>query len=718
MLDLNTHEISSEPPLIQLNTIQINQEQVDFRAPEAQQRLIFSDVAPFFNYPNDLELPHNLNHLTFNFSAIDWTAPQGIGYQYILVGLDKQWSRPGKENKAEYRNIPPGKYIFQVRAKGKANAWSETFEYPFTILRPWWSRWWTFSIYGLILLLLARYYIKFIISRERIKAEIQIKQVEVDKMHELDQMKSRFFANISHEFRTPLTLIQGPVNDLLKRRESVIQADRKLLSIIKRNAGRLQQLISQLLDLSRLETGKLKLEVTEGDLTGLIRSIVLSFLSLAESKKINYSYELDESSLPLLFDRDKIEKILTNLVSNALKFTPEGGSVRVTLKYIQDGGPAPGSSAEIRVKDTGPGIPDEQMDKIFDRFYQVSGSDSHVHEGTGIGLALVKELVELYRGEILVESAPGKGSTFIVDLPVSREQFEEAELIPSPGKDMETALSEDPDILEYREADTLVQTDQFNKAMNDKHVILIVEDNPDLRDYIAQNLLSNYQILQAENGNEGLQKAIESIPDLVISDLMMPKMDGIEMCKLLKADHRTNHIPLIMLTAIADRNSKLESLETGADDFILKPFDAEELVVRVKNLIDQRKKLRDKFRRELMTEPEGIPVISPEDRLLNKVLEMCDRHLADSDFNIDGMSGNLNMSRTQLYRKIHAITGHAPMELLQTIRLKKAASLLESGERNISQVAYQVGFNNMSYFAKCFRRLYGVNPSEHLKSRN
>jgi DNA-binding response OmpR family regulator len=473
-----------------------------------------------------------------------------------------------------------------------------------------------------------------------------------------------------------------------------------------------------LLDLSRLETGKLKLEVTEGDLTGLIRSIILSFLSLAESKKINYSHELDESSAPLLFDRDKIEKILTNLVSNALKFTPEGGSVRVTLKYIQQEGSAPGSRAEIRVGDTGPGIPDENLDKIFDRFYQVSGSDSRGHEGTGIGLALAKELVEFYRGEIRVESSPGQGSTFIVDLPVSLEQFGEAELITSPGKNMETDPSEHPDSLEYGEADIVVQTDQFNNELNDKHIVLIVEDNPDLRDYIAQNLLNDYHILQAENGNEGLQKAIESIPDLVISDLMMPEMDGIEMCQLLKADHRTNHIPLIMLTAKADRDSKLESLETGADDFIVKPFDAEELAVRVKNLIKQRQKLREKFRKELITEPEGTTVTSTEDKLLDKILEICNRHLADSDFNVDRMSGNLNMSRAQLHRKVHAITGHAPMELLQTIRLKKAALLFESGERNISQVAYQVGFNNMSYFAKCFRRLYKMNPSAYLKSRN
>lgn len=609
MLDLNMPELIPKPPLIQLNNIYLNQKFIDFRAllPETEEEeystseidgrmkirgLKFSDVAPFYNYPVDLVLPHYLNHVTFNFSAIDWTFPQSIRYQYMLEGMDEQWSTLSTENQADYRNIPSGSYNFKVKAVSKANLWSDIFEYPFIVSPPLWFRWWAFTIYALAFILLAFYYIRYIISRERIKAEVQIKQIEVDKMQEMDQMKSRFFANISHEFRTPLTLLTGPINDLMRKKDRLEEGDRKLLSIMKRNAARLQQLINQLLDLSKLETGNLKLRISEGNLTAFIKTIILSFLSLAESKKINYKYDLQEMSGPCFYDEDKVQKILTNLVANALKFTPEGGSVMVTLRYHEEKGLIPGQLAEIKVKDSGPGIPENEKEKIFGRFYQVSSSDSRKYEGSGIGLALARELVQLYRGEIYVDSEVGKGSTFTVVLPVSREHFREEEFIPVSEKQPETILIDDHEILTKETAESEIRIHTVKEKEKDKPVILIVEDNADLRKYISQNLLSYYQILEAENGKEGMDKSIEHIPDLVISDLMMPEMDGVEMCSRLKKDARTSHIPIVMLTAKADRETKLESLETGADDYIIKPFDAEELQVRIKNLIEQRRNLR------------------------------------------------------------------------------------------------------------------------------
>jgi signal transduction histidine kinase/DNA-binding response OmpR family regulator/streptogramin lyase len=733
MLDLNTFEINTKLPVIQLNNIHLNQQYIDFRAflpgiKKAAQSpsdtstrmnmrgLKFTDVAPFCNYPLNLKLPHYLNNVTFNFSAIDWTATQGIRYQYMLGGLDEHWSPLSLENKADYRNIPSGKYMFRVKAKSTSNIWSEIFEYPFTVHPPWWFRWWAFTFYAVVVVLLARYYIRFIISRERIKADVQIKQVEVEKMQELDHMKSRFFANISHEFRTPLTLIIGPIEDLFKRKPERAELTWDIMGIMHRNAKRLQKLINQLLDLSRLETGEIKLQVSEGSLEEFLRTIILSFLSLAESKKIRYEYVLPGTSEQHYFDCDKLEKITTNLISNALKFTPEEGSVIVSLQYSGEKNVAPGQYAELSVKDTGPGIPEHEQEKIFNRFYQVSSSDTRDQEGSGIGLALARELVELYRGELHVESEPGMGSTFTVRLPVSKEQFREEEMVTVSGKPAESKLSHEPEILEREAAAPGIRKETVKEKDKDLPIVLIVEDNADLRKYISGNLSGRYQILEAENGREGLDKAIENIPDLVISDLMMPEMDGVEMCERLKKDTRTSHIPLVMLTAKADRESKLESLETGADDYIIKPFDAEELQVRVKNLIEQRKRLREKFSKLFLGQETGAEPESFRDQFIKKIIDAMDQHYSEFDFSVKEMGRELYMSRAQFFRKVHALTGTTPNELLRLYRIRKAASLIESGQDNITAIMYGVGFQSTSHFAKSFRKYYGKNPSEYRDS--
>ena len=732
MLDLDRFEIIPEPPVIQLNTINLNDEFIDFGIllagiEEAEPSLSdtthmkmrglkFSDVAPFYNYPLDLELPHNMNHLTFNFSATEWTAPQSIRYQYMLEGMDEQWSPLSEENQADYRNIPPGEYKFKLKAISKTKIWSETFEYPFTIRRPWWFRWWAYTFYAMVLILLARYYVRYIISRERIKAEIQIKQVEVDKMQELDQMKSRFFANISHEFRTPLTLLLGPVEDSLKKGKGEIKVRRDILEIMQRNGKRLQKLINQLLDISKLETGKVSLQVSTGNLEEFVRTIILSFLSLAESKHIRYEYDLPETNLIVYFDGGKLEKILTNLISNAFKFTPADGEINVSLRYITSAESDTLQNVEIKVIDTGMGIPSEKIDRIFERFYQVSDSNIHEEEGTGIGLALTGELVDLYRGEIHVESEVGRGSTFSVRLPVLKEQFKDEEIV-AVTQDREGRMESAVKGIGLEESErSEITIEEDHEKAKDTPVILVVEDNIDLRNYISRNLGNSYQIMVAENGKTGLSGAIENIPDLVISDVMMPEMDGMEMCHRLKTDERTNHIPVIMLTARADRGSKLEGLETGADDYIIKPFDTEELSVRVRNLIAQRKRLRDKFRKEFVSDPIDMEV-PYEDQFLNKLSGILDQYVSEPDFKIDHLVDELHMSRAQVFRKINAITGYTPNDLIRSLRLKKAASLFRSGHKHIAQVMHQVGFNSQSYFGKCFHELYGMTPSEYIKQK-
>jgi signal transduction histidine kinase/DNA-binding response OmpR family regulator len=635
-----------------------------------------------------------------------------------MEGLDDQWNAPTAEAYVDYRNMPYGRYTFKVRAIGSAQKWSEPFEYTFRILPPFWLAWWAYMIYGFILLILIRWYRGFLIKREKISADLKIKEVEVNKMQELDQMKSRFFANISHEFRTPLTLIQGPIEDLNRDLPDLpVEKTRELLQFIKRNTQRLQHLINQILDISKLETGKIKLQVSEGNLNLFVRTIILSFLSLAESKKIKYAYDLHETSNIVFFDSDKLEKILTNLISNAFKFTKEGGKIRVSQQYVTASTKDKPSHVIIEVVDTGRGISREKLDKVFDRFYQVSDSGSRDAEGTGLGLALTKELVDLYRGEISVDSQEGKGSTFTVKLPVSKDLFTEEERVgdstcQEPKPEQPGPIG-DQKQLKYMD----VEIDHIQENAEARPVILIVEDNDDLRNYLSRNLEDYYRILTAVNGKEGWDKAVECIPDLIISDLMMPEMDGMEMSRLIKTNVRTNHIPIIMLTAKADRDSKLEGLGTGVDDYMIKPFDARELRARVYNLVEQRKKLRNRYRQEFLTDLEGHVLPAPEDDFLVRVLNCINKHITESEFNVERLGKELGFSRTQLYRKILALTDHTPNEFIRNIRLKMAARMFHEGHRNITRVLYTVGFNTPAYFTQCFRELYGINPSEYIRKK-
>jgi DNA-binding response OmpR family regulator/two-component sensor histidine kinase len=464
-----------------------------------------------------------------------------------------------------------------------------------------------------------------------------------------------------------------------------------------------------------LESGKMKVQVSEGDLTSFVRTISSSFLSLAESKKIKYNIEIQEPVANCIFDPDKVEKILTNLLSNAFKYTSYGGTVRIKVDYtISSDNPQP-ESVIFRVEDTGKGIARDDLTKIFDRFYKAGSEGTGEDESTGIGLALTSELVDLLKGTIEVESEVGKGTTFTVTLPVSDSNFSEEERMETPDEMLEAPVVEKEAVLAEQQND--MEGEVPGPGKESLPDILIVEDNQDLRNYISHQLRQGYTILEAFNGKEGLITAFERIPDLIISDLMMPVMGGMEMCRELKNDPLTSHIPIIMLTAKADKRSKLDGLETGADDYIIKPFDAEELQVRVKNLIEQRSKLRDKFRQEFITERDEQAHISPQDQLLQKIMDILNQNVHETEFNIAKMSRELNMSRRQLFRKVHAVTGYTPNDLLRHIRLKEAVSLFDNGQDNITQVMHQVGFNNLSYFAKCFREMYQVNPSDYIKGK-
>jgi DNA-binding response OmpR family regulator len=539
---------------------------------------------------------------------------------------------------------------------------------------------------------------------------------------EVNQIKSRFFANISHEFRTPLTLIFGPAKDITKNAKDVNVI--KNAGIIQKNAAKLYGLVNQLLDLSKLEAGKMELETSELNIVPLLKGLVLSFTSLAERKKIILKFDTQEENISVYIDKDKIEKIITNILSNALKFTSEGGEVIVSVSkstsLITPQGKKTGvvqkdNVVEIKITDTGIGIPKQRIEKIFDRFYQVDGSNTREGEGTGIGLALTKELVELHKGFISAESKEGEGTTFSLRLPLGKKHLKPEEIVKKEIK-VKTTMSKNETILIQEKEKDKTNSDIDNILDTNKPLLLIVEDNFDVRNYIISHLEKDYKTQEAIDGEDGFIKSIEQIPDLIVSDVMMPKMDGFQLCEKLKTDERTSHIPVILLTAKATSEDKIEGYETGADDYIMKPFDAKELQVRIKNLINQRKKLWEHFRKEGIFNLENKEIISIDKKFLEKAVSVINENISDTSFGVELFASHLAISRAALHKKLIALIGEPPSELIKRIRLSKAGILLKNKTGNISEIALEVGFNNPAYFSECFKKQFGDTPSQYQRN--
>ncbi|QHT70733.1 AAA family ATPase [Rhodocytophaga rosea] len=531
-------------------------------------------------------------------------------------------------------------------------------------------------------------------------------RLESEKKHEIEKAKSRFFENISHELRTPLTLILGPLERKVTKANKEINPEE--YQMMHRNAHRLLQLINQLLDLSKLETGNMHLQVTPMDIRGFFENSIQSFIPLARQKNIAFSYQLPDELIEGYADSDKLSKIITNLLGNAFKFTPEQGQVQLEVSCPDKDG----EWLQIRVTDTGPGMKPKELSRVFDRFYQTDTSQQKA-SGSGLGLALVKELVELHKGKISVNSEFGKGTEFIVDLPVGAAHFTAGEKAGKEGDDqpVNVIAQEEPIQSQSEKAVSLP-----GKKSRGKKQLLVVEDHPDLSRFMVGILSKDYFVSQARDGVEGLAQAIKEIPDLIISDIMMPHMDGYALCQQLKNDERTSHIPIILLTAKADVYSKITGLETGADDYLAKPFHEQELFARIKNLIRQREKLQEKFAQNIHLAPRELSIPSQDQRFLQKVMEITETELSNPQFGVEKFSQEIGMSRAQLYRKLHALTGFSPNEFLQEYRLKRAASLIENQFDNITQIAFETGFTSPSYFAKCFQQRFGTTPKAYSKS--
>ena len=653
-----------------------------------------------------IELRYVDNTFSFEFAALDYTNPIKNKYAYKMEGLDDKWIYTNASRRfATYTNLVPGEYTFRVKGSNNDGIWNEEgTSISIIIFPPWWKTTWAYMLYVTLTIGFLYYLWKLKMRRIRIKHDYEMSKFEAKKLHEVDEMKSTFFANISHEFRTPLTLILGPVKEFINNEKDTKKKEE--LSIIYKSADRLNGLVNQLLDLSTLEAGKMKLETTSEDVIPLLKGLVLSFASLAERKKIQLNFNSNLSELEVYLDRDKIEKIMSNLLSNAFKFTPEGGTINVDVNKSE-------LNVEIIIYDNGIGISEDRLGNIFNRFYQVDGSRNREHEGTGIGLALTKELVELHKGTIEVVSGEGKGTTFTIKLPLGKDHLKPGEVCEE-KKEKEKIISPDSDLIPDEEKqgekiDIAIYTDK------EKPLLLIVEDNADVRNYIKGYLGKEYRLLEAKDGEDGLNKAFEHIPDLIVSDVMMPKLDGFQFCENIKTDERTSHIPLILLTAKASGQDKIEGLETGADDYIMKPFDAKELKVRVKNLIDQRKKIIYHYKSQGSFEISNLNITSKDKKFITKAIEIINNHISDENFDVNTFAKEIGLSRVQLHRKLVALIGHSPGDVIRLVRLTKAAKLIQSKFGNISEIALEVGFNNPANFAKAFRIQFGTSPSEYKK---
>jgi signal transduction histidine kinase/DNA-binding response OmpR family regulator len=635
-------------------------------------------------------------------------------------------------------NLSPRATIFQLKRSNNAGVWNENGGSLFMVFHPsWWNTIYAWVGHIVILVLTVGGLIRWRLwqlYKEKADLEKQVylrtQQIESQKREilsqndlleqkngqitKLDQLKNKFFTNVSHELRTPLTLIQIPVEDMLDDPHCTEKVRGKL-NTVRRNTRRLLNLVNQFLDISKIDGSKMKLELIESDVIKHLRAISGAFTALAETKSIQYRCHYSSEERLTWFDPDKLEKIAGNLLSNAFKFTPEGGEISFMAEYKREEDFKKLCYIEFAVTDNGSGIPLESLDKIFDCFYQVEESVKTENGGAGIGLSLARDMARLQHGDITVNSMPGSGSKFIVKLPLGKDHLNESEFT---FLNTVSHFFNSKDYLpEGYEESYLSRLEEDNpESSSEKPVVLIVEDNRDTRILLADNLLPEYSVREAIDGVAGLKKAREIIPDLIITDLMMPRMDGIELCSHIKADELTSHIPVIMLTARVATEDKITCLQTGADDYMPKPFHMNELKARMDNLIENRKKLRERFSREVTLEPKDIAITSVDEKFLHRAIEVVEKHLSEENFGLQVFQEEMNMSRSTLFRKLYALTNQSPTEFIRTVRLKRASSLLKQHFGNISQVAAEVGITNPSYFTKCFRKIYGVSPVDYAKN--
>jgi signal transduction histidine kinase/ligand-binding sensor domain-containing protein/DNA-binding response OmpR family regulator len=639
------------------------------------------------------------------FTALHYANPQGNRFKYKLEGFDKEWIFTDANRRvATYSNLSAGHYIFRVYAANSDGVWSAT---PATlaihVLPPWWWSIWAWIVYSVAFLTLVWFVYKYIAARIEFRRQIWLEKVKSEKNEELNQLKFQFFTNISHEFRTPLTLIIDPLEKLLASKEQTPAQTRNLYILMQRNAKRLLGLINQLLDFRRIEAGQQTVNITSHDIVILIKNVAGAFEFQASQHYISLTVETKPDSLVTGVDADMLDKILFNLLSNAFKYTPDNGRISVELSLCPTVEAtaviSPYSTIQIKVRDNGAGIPEKDLPNIFDVFYQ-----AHKHkqvEGTGIGLALTRELVTLLNGSIYVESHEGEGTCFTVKLPYIE--------VSEKGPTDDVTVQKSDNFADMGTSETVT-------ADTSQPLVLVVEDNDDVRLYLKSILETSYQVHLARNGKEGVEKAIEIIPDLIISDIMMPEMDGIELCKQLKTNECTSHVPVVLLTAKQSDQSRTEGYETGADAYLTKPFSSGVLLACITNLIESRQRLREIFSKGTSFELKKVAINLTDEAFFARITGIITENIEDPEFDTDALAQKLKMSRSQLYRKMKGLTNQSVADFIVVVRMNTAQELLLSGENTIAEVAYKVGYSLPTNFTRTFVKHFGQTPTAYLDS--
>lgn len=646
-------------------------------------------------YEDFIELRHNHSVITFEFTTLKFPI---ANYEYAikLENFDEEWREIGTQQSATYTNLAPGNYTFKVKAKLPGSNWEDTYKsIDLLIHKPIWKMWWAYVGYTIVFVFLLYLFYSYTIQWEKLKNNLRLEKVTREKERELNKLKLKFFTNVSHEIRTPVTLILGAVNRIA---EDIHHSKFDAVQEVRRNSKHLLQLVNELLDFRKLESEGVKLKITRGDFVEFVKEIYLSFTGHATSLNIDYRFLAEKEHIELWFDRNQMEKVVYNLLSNAFKYTDAGGAVTVDIKEKE-------GHIHLTVADTGRGIPETKLDKIFKRFYQSDNNFMLKKEGFGIGLSIARNIIRLHSGEISVKSEVNKGTEFLVKLICGDNHLHHHQ-----------KLSELPDADSLEQYIAMPQEEKGNPAFPGglkAATVLIVEDNPDIRNYLARLIAPSFDtLLQASNGKEALQLALAHTPDIIISDIMMPVMDGIALTRALKTDVFTSHIPVILLTARTSLVYKKEGFETGADDYITKPFSESLLKTRILNLLRTRQALREKFQLESITEPRNLPINTPDQKFLSDLTQILEDNLDNDALKAEFIAKEIGISHSVVYKKIKSLTGMSLVEFIRDFRLKRAAQLLEHYDLPVTDVCYKVGFSDRRYFSQMFKKRFGKTPSE------
>ncbi|MCX2479849.1 response regulator [Pedobacter sp. MC2016-15] len=641
-------------------------------------------------------LSHDQNMISIAFAVLDYRAGNNQSYAYRLQGLEKEWHQVKNQRNATYTNLPPGDYIFQVKSM-HSNLYMSipAKSVAFTIASPPWRSGWAYALYVILLLILLETVRRIVYTMIRLRHRVAVEQ-------QLTELKLSFFTNISHELRTPLTLIVNPIEELYQR-ENLTPRGLEYIDVLRRNTNRMVRFINQLLDFRKAQSGKMSLKVQHTEMLAFLRDIAACYAEVSKEKNITLSIVSNVDTLFAWIDPGKIDIVVYNILSNAFKFSPADSSIRLDLLHEDD-------FFTISITDEGPGVPADQLKDIFELYYELDKLPGNTLEGTGIGLALCKEIVGLHDGSIEAQNAAGGGLRIVLKLKTGKDHFDAAALLAGNTEPilLRTPVHHDPG---------------YSKPAPDQQeglpLVLLVEDNPELRRFLAGQLEDYYRVMEAKDGREGLDMAMKFNPDLVLSDVMMPRMDGIQLLDQLKNDILSSHIPVILLTAKSSVEHQIEGLRYGADYYITKPFHIEFIVVAIDNLLKQRKQIFESFlahKRTIELSPSEIMITSKDEIFLKEIIRIVEQGMTDPDFSIDEVAESVAMGRTTFYKKFKSLTNLAPVEFVRDMRLKRARQLFEAGENNVSEVAYAVGFNSASYFSTCFKEAYGVSPSVFAKT--